>query len=89
MSHTPGPWHVGKRDPEWLPIRDANDLWVCDCGFRNEVSENEANARLIAAAPDLLSSVKDLLFIGNLVDEERQNVITGAVAAIKKAEGQS
>lgn len=50
---------------------------------------NLANARLIAAAPDLLSSVKDLLFIGNLVDEERQNVITGAVAAIKKAEGQS
>ena len=49
--------------------------------------ETMANARLIAAAPDLLSSVKDLLFIGNLVDEERQNVITGAVAAIKKAEG--
>lgn len=50
---------------------------------------NLANARLIAAAPDLLSSVKDLLFIGNLVDEERQNVIARAVAAIKKAEGQS
>ncbi|WP_175806488.1 hypothetical protein [Burkholderia cenocepacia] len=55
LKSTPGPWHwddtVWNYDPEqqapWLVA--ANDDWVL-CG---EIKCNEANARLIAASPDM------------------------------------
>lgn len=56
MKHTPGPWHwddtVWNYDPEqqapWLV--DGND----DRILSGMIECNEANARLIAAAPELL-----------------------------------
>ena len=82
MSLSPTPWTLDMDAIDrGVDVLAADGGSVCNC-FAND-------ANLIAAAPDLLSSVKDLLFIGNLVDEERQNVIARAVAAIKKAEGQS
>jgi len=54
-QHTPGPW-------EFLPPEDGccgaiitKTGWVCDF----DVSPSEANARLIAAAPDLLEALKE------------------------------
>ncbi len=86
MSHTPAPWTQDEYGSVKTP--SGQTLLVEGVALSGaSTEETRANTRLIAAAPDLLSSVKDLLFIGNLVDEERQNVITGAVAAIKKAEG--
>jgi len=82
MSPSPTPWTL-----DMDAIERGCDVLAADGGSVCNCYANDAN--LIAAAPDLLSSVKDLLFIGNLVDEERQNVIARAVAAIKKAEGQS
>jgi hypothetical protein len=63
MKHTPGPWgcidtsnyahdyRLTKPDGSTLPLHvEANDH-----------SEQRANARLIAAAPDLLEALKDML----------------------------
>jgi len=63
VEHTSGPWRVYEMlgntyilaGREESPICVAKALW-------NEFSyEKEANARLIAAAPDLLAALKDIL----------------------------
>ena len=48
-AHTSGPWTVFINDNIWFRIRDAFE------------SEAEANARLIAAAPDLLQVAEGCL----------------------------
>jgi hypothetical protein len=57
--HTPGPWHtvtamdiIGLRDI--LAPGDSNGIFVAS-------NANESNARLISAAPDLLSALEFLL----------------------------
>lgn len=67
MAHTPGPWKQGK---DWQDIEAHDPLdsprpWgiatVADsCGYGNGSSESQANARLIAAAPDLLAACKGM-----------------------------
>lgn len=93
-EHTPGPWHVGETA---TTIVFASDHYaVCDAKVFHHVrddSEPAANARLIAAAPDLLAALR--LF---LADERFQVTVGGnpnaveqmlaqARAAIAKAEG--
>ena len=64
MKHTPGPWSVEKGDPEC-----GNYGWyVCHPDTVDEESaicnlsvEAEANARLIAAAPELLEALKECI----------------------------
>ena len=100
MAHTPGPWVVG-------PIDDTAVTHLGKDGIRYEVAAvdgdyndpdewpiMEANARLIAAAPDLLAVVKamvveycDYTIINNLGNPETQHNIKLARAAIAKAEG--
>lgn len=53
---TPGPWFVGKRD------RAGGRVFANQHGADGVVAgriENPANARLIAAAPDLLAAAQD------------------------------
>ena len=57
MKHTPGPWRVD--DGRILgnePSVENDDVLICDVASNNEALTDfdEANARLIAAAPDLL-----------------------------------
>jgi len=59
MNHTPGPWHVSPdmRGVGNLPVagvEDANDQAVANCG---RGGDSAANARLIAAAPELLAAL--------------------------------
>lgn len=51
-KHTPGPW--GKI---YANVRDAAGRCVADCGSRTD-ADAQANARLIAAAPDMLKILK-------------------------------
>lgn len=99
-KHTEGPWHTDKRkiDGEWIvtveaPTPIAASLIVCEVGRPN--TNTTADARLIAAAPELLAELQALV---NAVDEYAEaaardgepvylNVPESAYAAIKKARG--
>tara|TARA_R110002126_G_scaffold9717_3_gene43421 strand:- start:1070 stop:1357 length:288 start_codon:yes stop_codon:yes gene_type:complete len=66
-AHTPGPWHIVKIDEsEWQITSDARDWCVLALtpilgGPACLSKEDEANAHLIAAAPDLLNEGKKLI----------------------------
>jgi hypothetical protein len=96
-QHTPGPWHV-----EPSPDRVHFDIRADGVHVPHGSGKGEANARLIAAAPDLLrlareaaenaAIVADLLATpGEASKAELVSVITAlgarARAAIAKAEG--
>ncbi len=58
-EHTPGPWHVDKSLHRL--VYDANGVGVGEAWHgvnEREYVEEEANARLFAAAPDLLEALK-------------------------------
>lgn len=98
MSHTPGPWTAGKPFEGHVV---GGDRFVCSTmghydGRSETREENVANAHLIAAAPDLLASLRVLVGVyvalvnsgdcGNWNPETEPQVIE-ARAAITKAEG--
>lgn len=93
MNHTPGPWVAGlaPRNPHPDPpgdkwsIQAAMGWWVADIypyvrGCQDD-SETRANARLIAAAPDLLTACEALVHAVKLDDSA-----LGGVAATLAAE---
>lgn len=67
-THTPGPWTVGQTPAGstycWLSVIGADDQPVChlcrNVGDVNAIGggESGANARLIAAAPELLAALR-------------------------------
>lgn len=60
-SHTPGPWKLKRSGA----ISDADGELVATTGYRVRVGsdEDDANARLIAAAPELLALLTELIDI--------------------------
>lgn len=90
-THTPGPWKVSSLAP--LNICKDNGTLIADCcnAWQSFDGEREANARLIAAAPDLLAALETLANIAavfpNELHEKHQDIID-ARAAIAKAKGE-
>lgn len=58
-KHTPGPWHVGMR-PGPIIYGTKGDQ-VADLRGFLDIDETSANARLIAAAPDLLDAMQSMV----------------------------
>jgi hypothetical protein len=102
-KHTPGPWHY-RRGDEWshsvvthhgtLPDGSQNCWTVADINKMRE-PEHEANARLIAAAPELLEALKmgyadtmDYIQRNHLSGAENNRWLVLARAAIARAEGE-
>ena len=103
MAHTPGPWRIG----EYVkPIRYKQDdlhvlagqmSIVCSMSAVNwsiDGEKDKANARLIAAAPDLLEALKEALpyvlraYECAFPNERENEAIADEIrAAIAKAEG--
>lgn len=86
-KHTPGPWRV-ESGPYYRAIRVDGEV-IADVRQIGR-SFNESNARLLAAAPDLLEALEGLLAVVEqndlpLSDPER----IAARAAIAKAKGES
>ena len=97
-AHTAGPWRVSD---------GSRVIWSNDSRVVAEIrgmfiqpmkpetysqAETDANARLIAAAPDLLAALKALRASEELIDDAYYDAYAEAsvmaVAAIAKAEGQ-
>lgn len=60
QTHTPGPWFESAEDGD--KICDSNGYPVAEIDTPRCESETNANARLIAAAPEMLAALKALLF---------------------------
>ena len=90
MKHTPGPWIQGPTDEDWTcSVRDADGLSVAWCdSFPPE--QSHANARLIAAAPEMLTMLKNILEAHNTCGYSNTFSPAGweeLKALIEKAEG--
>jgi len=87
-EHTEGPWEVWENGRERY-IRQEDGAIVARDGKQFEEDTNLANARLIAAAPDLYEALKDLLY-ARTPDRSRHNrnrvVRDRAHKALEKAE---
>lgn len=97
-QHTPGPWDVydGPNDKKELTVnyidKSGQIIMVADCNSAYAPpKERDANARLIAAAPELLEACKAFLDMEIEIDMEYHKafkvVIDKVTAAIAKAEG--
>ena len=93
-KHTPGPWTLKLTENGHPVIEDRVGRKVVEqfCnGGTSEGSEGRDNARLIAAAPDLLAACKTMLSSMRLMDDGAEDVQREAEdmmrAAIAKAEG--
>lgn len=85
VKHTPGPWRVVKtaHGPIDIVIPDGRDIVTV---YGGGSGDKEGNARLIAAAPDLLAMLK----VAQLwLDVDGRFDMQGVNAAIAKAEGRS
>lgn len=86
MKHTPGPWSY---DPDENEIhadtrQDAggDPYHICEM-----LSKNPANARLIAASPDLLEALKQAVARIEFLNGADDSAMDRIRAAIAKAEG--
>lgn len=88
-NHTPGPWRVANGRIYSRAYQTALDLRlfvICDLDMGNDPrGEQESNARLIAAAPELLAALQELLTDKYLSDPINKDRMAKARAAIAKA----
>lgn len=82
-QHTPGPWVARQRPSGHHAIESSQGELARLCGEANA----EADARLLAAAPDLLEALQRLHRLsGQLIDEPSARIAKAlASAAITKA----
>ena len=101
-QHTPGPWigagpSFGDPFPRYttsiVTEREHDDegiVEICELPFHHRDDENEANSRLIAAAPDLLEALREIVeYWDSIVPTDCVNEMhIKARAAIAKATGE-
>ncbi len=91
---TPGPWVVERADDAYC-IANVGNLVIMPCGGKVKHDNAEADARLIAAAPDLLEALEDIANdYAERFDMDSQStnpgmkvVVENARAALAKARG--
>lgn len=95
ISHTPGPWEAVWDHPDVDTIchvrpvgRDVSWREIATLYTTPRGSEKEANARLMAAAPDLLAALKAVISSSRECGDFESDVLAfnEARAAIAKAE---
>ena len=83
-ARTPGPWRVSSR----LQVKSEKRL-VADI-ITGYIPEAEANARFIAAAPDMEDVLERLVYHWHYLDiEARRALMTDARATLAKAKGKA
>jgi hypothetical protein len=97
-GHTPGPWEVDSEssndgEAEVVVAADRTICWTADTFSDEEgaviTDEDRANGRLIAAAPELLASCKEMLASDGLIGNQPSvlRAVQSMREAINKAEG--
>lgn len=103
-QHTPGPWvamlkpRASMSDHGWRAMAMCGDKWMVGARYEQAVTvqdgivtsgwNNEANARLIAAAPELLEALKAAkrhLVVDSMAWEMADTVISKATASTTDA----
>ena len=81
-KHTPGPWQIDQSGAglEIRPSRSIHAITILKHG-------EEANARLIAAAPEMAEALEAIVEAGYRGDEINGKLLAEAEAAIRKARG--
>lgn len=91
QSFTNGPWSVTERQFGTIYVeshlRGSILQYVAACGPTESPDEQEANARLVAAAPELLAALRALLLrcADELISPATVDEVIQANAAILKA----
>lgn len=87
-KHTPGPWVV---DPKRsLRVIAVGDETVASCGASDLIRGSwEANAALIAAAPELLEALEDYVKVHEFLGHADRPHYQAAIKAIAKAKGET
>ena len=82
-QHTPGPWEkfFYKGHETWM-VRGGKGLTLAELA-NHETEDSEANARLIAAAPDLLEACQSLVAAYDGWDSVIPSVRAARAAAVK------
>ncbi len=98
-KHTPGPWSItntimGSAETTVWPSAVVAAPYgsvdtVCDFSFMTNKphGEQQANARLIAAAPELLAALRAMIERAEWHGDKDADGLCGARAAVAKAEG--
>lgn len=81
-KHSPGPWHIKRWQP--IGIESKDGYIIADFISARHREEAVPNARLIAAAPDLLEVLKEVM---SWEENAQMTWAPAARAAINKAEG--
>lgn len=98
VGHTPGPWSVLGRVTAGLAYSAVGGKTLLARVYSEayrDVAEEEANARLIAAAPDLLTALAALIadhddtYDGEPMTGEKALALEAGRAALSKAEGRT
>lgn len=88
-KHTQGPWTMHgpcEITGRYSIVHNGPLAYVGDA---NQSGDGEANARLIAAAPEMLDALHELVkYLGVDVDNGLDELLTNARAAIAKATGE-
>ena len=86
-KHTPGPWKIGTPPPNGEQTVGTDQGLMVAVATTGAGVQTKANARLIAAAPDLLEALKGLMALSDHRVDLR-DAAKDARAAIAKATGE-
>lgn len=88
MKHTPAPWYFSNEGVLRVRAKDDDEVVCSYAGYEN-CEREYANAKLIAAAPDLLEALQELVFLYEHDEGCRElTEYKRAKAAISKALGE-
>lgn len=87
-EHTQGPWRIDSKTRFGdFTIAAGENVKACEFVAK---TQSEANARLIAAAPELLAALKEArAFIATITNYDASKALESTWSAIVKAEGKA
>jgi hypothetical protein len=94
-KHTPGPWTSNDAKEGLLIVRDSQGFGVTELYTQHDLTVEKANARLIAAAPEMLEALEQAeLTIKRInydysMSQEAQETLDLIKSVITKAGGES